>query len=283
MGFTISTLEYPGEFKKKLINKMDCLDSDKINIDIKENQKDDYTLFNINYNTSDKENSIRELLADIIADIVINNLEKELIDNIIDNYYDKFNENEKSEIKKYSFQHLNNTSKNLTRLVRKEEIISQLINYLDNNKELNIEGFARFRLKSYIDELELAVQKAVDDFVIEEEYNEFLDLLRYFVDLQEPEIDLINVIKLDETSFQLLDSEKKPVKDKNLEKCIEELTKEENIEFIDLLISALINISPARILLHFDDENIEKTLNNIFGENIFICEGCSLCQEKVKT
>lgn len=60
---------------------------------------------------------------------------------------------------------------------------------------MNLEGFVRFRLKDIIDEIEMAIEMSVDDFIIQKEYNEFIDLLRYFVELQEPRIDLVNVIK----------------------------------------------------------------------------------------
>ena len=49
--------------------------------------------------------------------------------------------------------------------------------------------------KDIIDEIEMAIEMSVDDFIIQKEYNEFIDLLRYFVELQEPRIDLVNVIK----------------------------------------------------------------------------------------
>ncbi|MFP4016376.1 MAG: sporulation protein YtxC, partial [Halanaerobiales bacterium] len=54
---------------------------------------------------------------------------------------------------------------------------------------------------------------------------------------------------------------------------------EDDVEYEDLLISALINISPAQIILHFEQQKVINTLKRIFDERIIICKGCQLCRK----
>lgn len=282
MGIVISTMDCPHEFKEKLCQEEEYLNSVGINFMFDEDKNKDYTLFNINFDQSGYSNSLKESLADIIAEIVVNNLEGKIINKIIKHEYDEFNPEERTKIEEFTVEHLNkryNLNNNLvSKIVRKREIITQLLKYLEKNQDLNIEGFVRFRLKDYVDQLKLAVDEAVDDYIIKREYEEFVDLLRYFVEIQEPRLKLVNVLKNEDGSFQILDPEKRVIKNEYLEGYIEELMDGE-VEFEDLLVSALINISPQKIILHFNDEGVKETLESIFSERIEICRGCDLCHE----
>ena len=64
-----------------------------------------------------------------------------------------------------------------------------LTSYLIFNDNLNLEGFVRFRTKDYWDFLCETVDSAADAYLINREYQEFIRLLRYFVELQEPKVD----------------------------------------------------------------------------------------------
>lgn len=125
------------------------------------------------------------------------------------------------------------------------------------------------------------MERAVDEFVIEKEYNEFIELLRYFVEIQEPRIGLVNVLQETDGSFQIMDSNENIIKNEYLEGYLVDMFDGE-VEYEDLLVSALINIAPEKILLHFDDAEVEKTVKSIFGERVSICQGCYLCQPRCK-
>ena len=262
MAFTISTLDCPNKLKQKL------KDSVGISTITDENQINGQTLFYINLEKIDYNVNLKENLANIIAEIIIDKLENKLIDKIIDRDYSKFNKEEQERIKKFTLEHLEMENQNSSKMVRKKEIVNQIFNYLDQHNNLNIEGFVRFRLKDYINRLKLAVEKSVDDYIIDKEYNEFVKLLQYFVDLQEPRINQVNVIK-EKDCFKLLDAQKRDINSQYLENCIQDYM-DEDVESEDLLISALINLSPSTIILHFDDEEVEETLRNIFGDRIII-------------
>lgn len=275
MGITISTLDYTEEIKNKLLQKLDS------NFIFAEEESKDYTLFKIDFDQATKPNTL-EYLAGVIADIVIEKLEKKFINRIIKHKYHQFSAEERTQIQEMTLDHLDhlnrpgNIDNKLGQLVRKEEVIKQILTYLSKNQDLNVEGFVRFRLKDYLDDLKYAVERAVDDFIIEKEYNEFIDLLKYFVDLQEPRIGVVHVLKRVNGSFKIVDKNYNTISNEYLEGYLSEMFDEE-VEYEDLLISALINVAPLKIVLHFNDENTRKTVKNIFGNRVETCTGCDFC------
>lgn len=276
MGVTISTLDFTNEIKDKLSQK---LGPDFI---LAEKSSSNYTLFKIDFDQSQKLNSLK-CLADIIADIVIDKLEKKFINRIIKHKYQNFSQYERNIIQEMTLEHLNDKSnsvsgRNIDILVRKEKIVSQIIKYFNKNQDLNLEGFIRFRLKNYLEELKFAVEQAVDDFIIEKEYNEFIDLLKYFVDLQEPRISVVHVKQKKDGSFQILDKMRNVINNEYLEGYLADIFNEE-VEYEDLLVSALINVASEEIILHFENNDIKETLKKIFSDRVTVCSGCELCEE----
>jgi len=265
MGITISTLDFTDDIRNRLKKKPG------FNFITDQQDGQDYTLLEINFDQAKNNNSL-EFLAITLADIVIDELEKKFINRIIRHKYHNFSLSERNRIQELTLDHLDEQDKldnRLGRIVRKKEIINQILNYLNQYNALNIEGFIRFRLKDYLDELNLAVEKAVDDFVIQKEYDEFIDLLKYFVDLQEPRISLVHVYKKPDGSFQIIDNNYHIINNEYLEGYLSEMF-DEKIEYEDLLVSALINIAPDKIILHFADPEAEKTIKSIFGNRVCI-------------
>ncbi len=272
MGITISTLEYPEEIKTKLKDQFGA------GFIFAEQENKDYTLFKIDFDQK-KNFSTLEYLATIIADIVVDHLEKKFINRIIKHKYNNFSLDERDIIEEMTVDHLNESltpDKNLGKILRREEITRQTIRYFNKNQDLNVEGFVRFRLKDYIDELKLAVELAVDDFIIEKEYNEFIDLLKYFVDIQEPRIKQANVTQTKNGSFKILDKLGNVINNEYLEGYLAEMFDGE-VEYEDLLVSALINVAAEKIVLHFKKPDIEDTVRKIFDERVEVCDGCDLC------
>jgi len=57
---------------------------------------------------------------------------------------------------------------------------------------------------------------------------------------------------------------------------------ENDINYDDLLISALITLAPREIELHIQKEvkmrDAIKTIQNVFGQRVKFCNGCSICR-----
>ncbi|GAB6181152.1 putative sporulation protein YtxC [Desulfotomaculum defluvii] len=228
----------------------------------------------------------RHFVADIISDLILNHWEKAIILDIIRESYFFFNEDEKKTIFQYSQDYSNGLKVfpgRMERLDRKNFIIKRLVEYLEQNNSLVIDGFVRFRLKDYINEIKETVDQAVDDYLMEREYREFIQLLKYFVEIQDPKIDLVNVLLNKKGTYQLLDQKHEPINSEFLEGFILDVMDNE-INYEDLLISALITIAPNKIVFHYGSQikpqTTIDTIKHVFEGKVQECTGCILCQKQ---
>ena len=145
-----------------------------------------------------------------------------------------------------------------------------------------MDGFIRFRLPLYRQELYLNLCEAMEEFYIEKEYEDFIKLLSEYIQYKQPLIDLIHIkTEFDgEISFYDFTKSKIELSVENDDVCnpIENfLTKD------DILISILIALAPKRIIWHktefANNQNILNTIKSIFGERFSVCDGCELCDE----
>ena len=111
----------------------------------------------------------------------------------------------------------------------------------------------------------------MDDLLIEKEYGEFIRLLRYFVEIQEPKVDEIHVVVGEDNRYVLLDSSLRIINNDLLEDLAREISDKE-ISHDDLLISSLITIAPRKITIH-ESERIKNkelliTINTVFSGKV---------------
>ena len=53
---------------------------------------------------------------------------------------------------------------------------------LMENREINVDGFLHFRCRPFLADLDAAILRAADEYLVSREYEQFLDILRYFLD-----------------------------------------------------------------------------------------------------
>jgi putative sporulation protein YtxC len=165
---------------------------------------------------------------------------------------------------------------------RKNEIIDKIVLYLEENNEINIKGFLTFRMKEIAHDLESIIDKIVEKFMIEKEYNEFIKLLRYFVDVQESKIDKINIM-IDKNGDYLVRDE---LGNDILNNLINELYDSRinsKVSQEDLIISGLITSAPKKIVIHCVENSRNKelieTIKNVFVERVEFCNDCTKCTQ----
>ena len=223
---------------------------------------------------------IRRRVAGVITEMILDKWEETLLKHIIRENYYYFNDDEKGAIYDYAQKKLNFSANN--RKKDKLLILQRLTEYLDAHSNINIDGFIRFRLKEYVDGLYSVADQAADDFIMEREYKEFIELLKYFVEIQDPRVELVNVVLQPNGSFKLYDQQNQPINNDYLEDFMLNITENE-INYEDMLISALITVAPQKILFHPGNgampHNTLDTVSNVFTGRVSICEGCSLCRQ----
>lgn len=163
---------------------------------------------------------------------------------------------------------------------RKAKIIYKLMDFFAENDSLNIEGFVNFRLRNYLDDIYEVIDRVVEEFVMEKEYNEFIKLLRYFVNIQESKIDLINIVVDKGGKYHFFDEKNKVIDDNYIRGLIDDLV-DNNLNNDDFLVSSLITIAPKKIIFHLasniKNTEIIETIKNIFDDRVYICNNCKIC------
>lgn len=213
------------------------------------------------YTEKENESAVENAIASSASDFIVNSIENDRIRKMIRshgiNSYD-----EKKLLNVFGIKD--------SKVKRRADIIKKEIkDHFRNSSNLYIDGMLNFRLSEYKRELDLLLDETIDDYMAQKAYDEFLDLLKYFVDIQE-ETELIVYINGNTADgFVLTDY------------CGNILKISENEEFFsemniiglkheDVLISRLISLSPKQIYMSCDYENspIGTTVKKIFEDKL---------------
>lgn len=216
-------------------------------------------------------------ISNILSFLVLDIYEDIITRKILQSEYFYFDNIEKNDILD-KFQNICLTD--IENFETKENILfNTFYNFFKYNNKLYLKGFISFRLKKYIEELEKIIDDAVNQYLIEKEYTEFVSLLKLYVNSEESQTDLVHLIYHNEESV-LLDKDKNIIKtDINLlnAKFLSDIT----FSSSDMVLNTLLNIIPQKIYIHLlDDEEDEfiTTLELIFGDRISICKDCNICR-----
>lgn len=227
---------------------------------------------------------IKTNIADCLADLIIDEWETRIVVKIIRDNYFYYSDEEKQIILQKVREILNPAGFEFyQRCLRKEMVMDRILEYLDLSQELILEGFVNFRLKDYCCDLENIVNSAVDEFLLEKEYQEFIRLLKYFVDIQEPKVNKVKILFKSTGNYAILDEKDTPLHHECLEGLMVDVLENE-INYDDLLISAMITLAPRELELHLEEgvptSDTIRTIQSVFDRRITYCGGCQLCRPK---
>jgi putative sporulation protein YtxC len=215
-------------------------------------------------------------LAETLASFMCDCLEPEWIRSLIQRFYASGTAKERTRIEQEVLRLLDGSAWECARVVyghRREKLAGQMAGYLQENPVLAVDGFARFRLQSYRQTLADCVKEAVNDHLLDLEYREFIQLLKRFVSLQPPGIRMVHVIHGGKERYRLLEEDGTPLV------CNEQDTKDLPLSHEDRVVGTLLSLLPARVMIHSPapDENMIRTLLQIFEGRAVVCSGCARC------
>jgi len=168
---------------------------------------------------------------------------------------------------------------------RKNKIAHKILDYIYNQDFLVMDGFINFCMKDYLIEIRFAVDLAYEELKNEKEYNEFVKLLRYFVDTQPPTIQEVNIMMDNHGRFSLWDGNGIRLEQNHVNYYLDDIARGE-ITLDDMLVSILITIAPRRIILHNTGQEPRsesvKMIKTVFEKRISECSGCEQCYERQK-
>ena len=264
--------------RNRLDDEFKLLQAEGVQVNLMEKASGDYTFLGCDFESQKTSSSsnyssvFKHYVAKVISEVVIGKWEENLVRGMVKNKYHYFTENERKNILSRALDLL----KQNDNIQRKNKILLKTVDYLENHDDLIVDGFITFRLKEYLSDLEDVVDQAVEDYLMEKEYSEFISLLRYFVEIQDPRVEKVHVL--------LNDGNQNAISNEYLEGYVIDLSDGE-INYEDLLISALITIAPRKIILHatkyYQTKNTIATIQNVFGDRVSLCQGCPKCNNLI--
>jgi len=227
-------------------------------------------------------------ISNILYKVVLNEYkEKEMFNYLTENYF-FLKQEEIIELEEEIMRvFLENKSLNFDNLIyclnKVNSIIEKIKNCLEENTEINIDGFIRFRMKELREDIESIIDKVIEGYMVEKEYKEFIKLLKYFVEIQESKIEEINIVINEAGNYAIVDRNKKDIFDEFMKELIE-YKLDSDVKIEDIIISGLITNSPKKVIIHGKDNCNNKefmdTIENVFENKVSFCNGCVLCVEK---
>ncbi|MGO5065456.1 MULTISPECIES: putative sporulation protein YtxC [unclassified Clostridium] len=158
-------------------------------------------------------------------------------------------------------------------LNKKNEIMKKIKKCVDENNEINIDGFLTFRCKELFEDIKGIVDKIVEKYMVDKEYNEFIKLLKYFVEIEESKLDKLNILIDSTGKYTLKDSEGNDLTEEVYIE-VSDVKYVENISIDDMLISWLITNVPKEINIYnienCTNKELINTIKNVFEERVNI-------------
>lgn len=242
--------------------QMDCLsfnNRDVYSFKIENKEFDDVYIYN----------SMADMVQKIINKLYMKNLIRQRTAYLLRGFL----ENEFSEIEDMVYEVLQDENSFRD---EKTMVKAEIRDYLVDNKSIIIDGYLRFRSKSFVDLIDRIIEKVVIDMQMEEEYDDFVEMLRYYIELQIPKIETINVV-IKGNEFILMDS------DKNVIECRSIIEFEnDDVSKADVLLSSLIIISPRNLIIHIKNDKEKElmdVLKSLFRDRVKFCYSCSICDD----
>jgi len=206
--------------------------------------------------------SISKILSYLILDLYENLIIKKLIN--FDYFY--FEPNEQKSIFDICIENLNYEES----LDRFSMLENSFYEYLDNNKAINLNGFINFRLFNYIKYINTIIDMCVNKYIIDKEYEEFINLLKNYVATTKSTTDTVHLIYKNKESILLDKSNKMIPINKNAFNLhfLSDITFSSN----DYALNQLLTLLPKHLYIHLNSEKDEfiNTLMVIFDKRVYV-------------
>jgi putative sporulation protein YtxC len=185
-------------------------------------------------------------------------------------YYEEVEK--KHELLQYVFEYTREKEEREEELYYKHWIEQEAVIYLESEHVLHLDGFFRFRLQKYFRQLAMMVDLSVEQYIAEEEQEEFIRKLRSCIRSLPGKMSLLRIVHTSELSLTYYNEAWEeltfPFSTHDYVQ-VESMYMGEEIE----LIEALVGFAPARIVVYTEqpEHYIIDVLQRIFAENLSIC------------
>jgi len=170
--------------------------------------------------------------------------------------------------------------------LRHGHILNVVSEQMRTEADLLIDGVMAFRLRDLREDLPRVIEQAIDEYLMDLEYQEFVKLLRYFLDVQDSEMDLLHMLCINESTVRLFDADGKFLPLEQIRGKAQPMFGEPGGPVEDTVLSSLITLAPKKLVLHTGAHEttppIAETVKKIFLDKAEVCNNCPLCRVAVE-
>ena len=252
--------------------------STKVDMHCETLENRDFFIFNIDKHRLDDINHFNSL-TNLVQNIITRLYMKDLIDSKVSSILQDFVQNDIDEVENTVYDLLLDESYFTD---EKSIINNELKDYLLENNTLVVDGYIRFRSRSFEYLIDKIIDKVITDIQLEDEYEDFVQMLQYYLDSQIPKVDIVNVI-IKNKEFFLLDQKKRPIESSSIKSIVKEFDIDD-ISKADVLVSTLIVLAPNKVIIHLKNDNekeLMQILKKIFTNRLSFCYSCELCDMEI--
>lgn len=258
-----------------LLNEFKNLDLK--NVCFSENEFKLYKNIILHYSGND-ESLFLSKISSVLSFLVIDELEDTLLKRLIIQNYFYFDSIEREKILAICFDIMTDDFSPI--FDKKFKMLHALFyDFLSSHKSIVLNGFINFRLKDYLSFLDEIVNEAVNSFVIEKEYLEFISLLKLYINSQSYGCEMVHIIFSSSESILLDENKNLIVVSDNIFKAkyLSDITFSAN----DYILNSLLTLLPKKIYLHLIDNYVDEfihTLQLVFENRVHLCTDCNICR-----
>lgn len=223
-----------------------------------------------------------QMLAEAVADYVTQVWERHELSRIVSHDFYFYGADEIEYLTESAMEMLADLVGDDGRPLRYVHVIEQAAEQLLQGRELVIDGLLRFRMQALQEDLHRVIEQAIDEYLLDLEYQEFVKLLRYFLEVQEPGMPVLHMVCVNERDIRLYNTEGKPLGVDDLLRVANFSDQEQSISVEDTM-SVLISLAPQKLLIHLVQGSeqappVAETVLRVFQERAVTCQSCPLCE-----
>lgn len=218
-----------------------------------------YTNIIIHYLGNDLEYFL-ESISDLLTCLIFDDLECDFLKKITIQNYFYFDSIETSKILNICEEILCDSDE-FSFENRYNILFDKFYEYLSYNNKLYLSGFLFFYNKKYFKYLEDTVDLAVNKFIIEREYLEFISLLKIYINSHSSSANLVSLY-YDASKPRLFDEDNNIIDvrgDSFDMKYLSDISFSSN----DYILNALLTLIPKKIVVHLSDGSIDDFINTL--------------------
>jgi putative sporulation protein YtxC len=148
-------------------------------------------------------------------------------------------------------------------------IYAAFSDFLTKNCQFCYESFFTFRLKGYLDNLIDCVEMSIDEYQLEQEYQNLVENLRYYLKKSSPKLTCIHLVI--DGNYSFYDEFFDHIRGEELAMYLDdEIIFEIGVPTAEMVISPLVSMAPTEIHLYSDetDNGVIHSIQTIFQERV---------------